>query len=97
MVEIFRQLVKLEIGRDAIHRPGLGMGFERTQHHLASVFLVIGAFIRHPQHRHLGQARDRFGHDVEMFTGMQRHVDPAMRPTSWPHIPAQFTIISHSI
>ena len=75
MVEIFGKLVEFEIGRDTIHRPGLGVWLKSTEQHLACIFLVIGAFIRHAQHRHLGQPGNRLCHDVEMLAGMKRHVD----------------------
>lgn len=76
MIEILGQLVKFERGGNAVHAPGLGLGLEGTQQDLAGVFLVIGAFVGDAQHRHLGQAGDRLGDDVEMFAGLQRHVDP---------------------
>ena len=74
MVEILRQLVEFEILRNARHAPGFADRLERAEHHLARVLLVIGAFIGHPQDRHLGEARDGLGHDVEMLAGVQRHV-----------------------
>src|SRR6056297_1457161 len=52
---------------------------EGAEHHLAGVFLVIGAFIGHAQHRQGAEARDRLGDDVEMLAGLQRHVDAQHR------------------
>ncbi len=72
VIEIFGQLVEFEILRD--RPPGFRHWFEGPQHHFARVFLVIRAFIRHPQHGHLGQPGDGFGHDVEMFASLKRHV-----------------------
>ena len=51
MVDILGQLVEAEILRDAGHAPGLGHRLEGAEHHLAGVLLVVGAFVRHPQHR----------------------------------------------
>ena len=75
MVEILRQLVEAEILADAVHAPGLGHRLEGAEHHLAGVFLVVGAFVRHAQHRQARQARDRLGDEVEMLAGMQRQGD----------------------
>ncbi len=75
MVEILGQLVEFEAVGDAVHTPGFGMGFEGAQKDLARVLLVIGAFVGDAQDRHGGQARDRLGHDVEMFASVERHVD----------------------
>ena len=74
MVEIFGQLVKLEIRRNAVHGPRFRYGLERTKQHLARVFLVIGTFVRHPQNGQLGQTRNGFGHDIEMLAGLKRNV-----------------------
>ena len=74
MVEILGQLIELKAFRDAVHAPGFRFRLEGTQHHLACVFLVISAFIRHPQNRQRLQSRDRFGHDVEMFAGLKWYV-----------------------
>ena len=74
MVEILGQLIELEIAGNAVHAPGLGVGLEGTEHHLARVLLVIGAFVGHPQDRQLGQPGDRLRDDVEMLAGLQRHV-----------------------
>ena len=59
MVEILGQLVEAEVIRDAVHAPGLGDRFEGAEQHLAGVFLIIGAFVGHAQHRELRQSRDR--------------------------------------
>ena len=74
MVEILGQLVKFETVGDACHAPWLGHRFKRAQHHFAGIFLVIGAFVGHPQHRQRAQALDGFGDDIEMLARMQRHV-----------------------
>ncbi len=55
VVEILRQLVKFEILGDTVHCPGFGIRLKRPEHDLARIFLVIGAFVRHPQHRHRRQ------------------------------------------
>ena len=75
MLEVLRQLVEAEIFADAVHAPGLGHRLEGAEHHLAGVFLVVGALVRHAQHRQPRQARDRLGDQVEMLAGMQRDVD----------------------
>ena len=75
MVEILGQLVKAETGGNAVHAPGFGDRFKRAEQDLSCVFLVIGAFIRHPQGGQLAQAGDVFSDDVEVFAGLQRHVD----------------------
>ena len=75
MREILGQLVKAEILADARHARGLGQGFKGAEQYLARVFLVIGAFVRHAQHGQTRQPDNRFGHDVEMLTGMQRQRD----------------------
>ncbi len=79
MVEILGQAVEAEILGDAGHAPGLGLGLEGAEHHLAGVGLVIGAFVGHPQHRQVAEARDRFGDEVEMLAGMQRQRDAGAR------------------
>ncbi len=71
MVEILGQRVEAEILADALHAPGLGLGLEGAQHHLARILLVIGAFVGHPQHRQVAQPLDGFGHEVEVLAGMQ--------------------------
>ncbi len=73
MVKVLWQLVELKVLGN-VQGPWLRDGLKRTEQHLARVFLVVRAFIRNPQHRHLREARNRFGHDIEMFTRMQRHV-----------------------
>jgi hypothetical protein len=79
MVEILRQLVELELLGDAGHAPGLGARLEGAQHHLAGVFLVIGAFVGNPQDRQVAEALDRFGDNVEMLAGMQRQRHARLR------------------
>ncbi len=74
MVEILGQGVKLEILGDAVHAPWLGVRLEGTKQDLSGIFLVIGAFVRHPQHRQVrGQPVDPLGHDIEMLARMKRH------------------------
>ena len=81
MVEILRQGVKLEILGYAVHAPRLGIRLESTKKNLASIFLVIGTFIRHPQHRQVrGQPVDPLGDNIEMLTGMKRHGDAGLGP-----------------
>ena len=85
MVEVFWQLIEAEVFRNAVHAPRLGLGLKGAKHHFARVFLVVGALVRHAQHRHLGQAFNRFCHDVEVLTGVQRnrhagHVGEVTRP-----------------
>ena len=74
VVEVLRQLVELEIRRNAIRGPRLCVWLERAQQDFASVLFVIGAFIGHAQDGQLGEARDGLRHDVEMLTGVERHV-----------------------
>ncbi len=73
MVEIFRQLVEAEIVGNVVQTPRLGVRLEGPEQHLARVFLVVGALVRHPQHRQAFEAVDGFGDDVEMLAGMERH------------------------
>ena len=88
MVEILRQLVKAEVFGNAVHAPGLGLGLKGAEQDFPCVFLVIGAFVGHAQHRHLRQAGDALGHDVEMFAGMQRQGDAILRRQIAPPHPA---------
>ena len=74
MVDILGELVKLEIGGDPVHAPGLGHRLEGAEHHLAGVLLVIGAFVGHPQHRQRREPGVRLGDHVEMLAGVERHV-----------------------
>ena len=94
MVPIFGQRVKTEILADAVHAPWLGLGFKRPDHHFARVGFVIGAFVRHPQHRQMAKARDRLGDQIKVFAGMQRqrHARFARQLTA-PHTAA----IDHNI
>ena len=73
MVEILGQLIKFKVLRD-VQSPRLGHRLKRAQEHLACVFFIIRALVRDTQHRHLREARNRFGHDVEMLARMQRNV-----------------------
>ena len=73
VVEIFGQLIEFKVLGN-IERPRLRDRFERTQKHLARVFLVVCTLVRHAQHGHLRQAGDGFGHNVKMFASMQRDV-----------------------
>ena len=76
MLEVLGQLVEAEILGDAVHAPGLGHRLEGAEQQLAGILLVVGAFVRHPQHRQVArQAGDRLGDDVEMLAGVQRHGD----------------------
>ena len=72
MREILRQLVEAEILGDAGHAPRLGDRLEGAEHHLAGVFLVVGALVRHAQHRQARQPGDRLGDEIEMLAGVQR-------------------------
>ena len=61
---------------DAATTPGLGFGLEGTDHQLAGVFLVVGAFIGHPHDWHVaGQGVDGFRHDIEVFAGVEWNID----------------------
>ena len=73
VVKVLWQLVELKVLGN-VQGPWLRDWLKRAEQHLACVFLVVSAFIRNPQHRHLRKARNRFGHDIEVFTRMQRHV-----------------------
>ena len=75
MVEILGQLVEFEILGYACHAPWLGYGFKGTEHQFTCVFFIVGTFIGNAQNGQLGQARNRFRHDIEMFTSMQWHVN----------------------
>ena len=80
MVEILGQGVELKILGYAVHAPWLGIRLKGTKQDFAGILLVIGAFVRHPQHRQIRcQPVDPLGHDVEMLTGMQRHRDAGHR------------------
>ena len=80
MVKVLGQLIKFEILGDAFHRPGLCIGLKRAQQDFACIFLIVGAFIRHAQHGHLGQPGNRLGHDIEMLASMQWHVHARHTP-----------------
>ena len=56
MLEVLRQLVEAEVLGNAVHAPGLGHRLEGAEHHLAGIFLVVGAFVGHAQHRQTRQA-----------------------------------------
>ena len=75
MVEIIRKLIEFEILGNAVHAPGLCLRFESTHQDFACVFLVIGAFVRHAQHRKRAKIGNGFRHDVEMLAGVKRHID----------------------
>ena len=79
MVEILGQRVEAEILGDARHAPGLGLGLEGAEHHLSGVRLVVGAFVRHAQHRQVTEALDRLGDQIEMLAGMERQRHPRPR------------------
>jgi len=78
VIPILWQRVEHEIFADAAHAPRLGFRFKRTDHHLAGVGFVIGAFVRHPQHGQMAKALHRLGNQVEMLTGMQRQGDAGL-------------------
>lgn len=76
MVEILGQLVETEIVGDFIRAPGFGHRLEGAKQDFAGVLLVVGAFVRHPQHGQIARKiGNRFGDDVEMLAGVQRNVD----------------------
>ena len=76
MVHVLGQFVEFEVLRDARHAPRFSHRFKSADQQLASVFLVIQALIRLAQDRQIArQAVNRFGHHVEMLTGVQRHID----------------------
>jgi hypothetical protein len=87
MVEILGQLVEAEI----LGMPAMPQGLARlegAEQHLPGIFLVIGAFVGHAQHRKLAKAGDRLGHDIEVFAGVQRQGHAVGRARSRPHMPA---------
>ena len=87
MIEILGQRVEFKILGNAVHAPWLGIRLKSAKQDLASILLVVGAFIGHPQHRQVrGQPGDPLGHDVEMLAGMKRHGDAGLlaNPTR-PH------------
>ena len=80
MIEILRQLIKAEIFGNPfalLSRDGQGLetGSKAPKQDLAGIFLVIGTFIRHPQHRQLFQALNVLGDNVEMFASLKRNID----------------------
>ena len=80
VVEILGQLIEFKAVGNARHAPGLGVRLEGAKHHLARVFLVIGAFIGHPQDRQLRQTGNRFADDIKMLAGLKWHVDARHAP-----------------
>ena len=84
-------LVETEVLGDALGGPGAGIGFERAQHQLARVVLVVGAGVVVAHDRKAGvQALHRFEQSVVVLAGMQRHVHPdARRQFTGPHAGAQ--------
>ena len=79
MVKILGKRVELEILGNAVHAPGLGIRLKSAKQDLACVFLVVGALVRHPQHRQIrGEPVDAFGHDVKVLAGMKRHGDAGL-------------------
>ena len=79
MVHVLGQLVEAEILADAVHAPGLGDRLEGAEHHLAGVFLVVGAFVRHAQDWQAAKAGNRLGDEVKVFAGVQRDGDAVLR------------------
>ena len=73
MVEILRQLVEAEILRDARHAPRLRHRLEGAEQDFPRVLLVVGALVLHAQHRQAAEVGDRFGDDIKMLAGVQRH------------------------
>ena len=51
VVEVFLKLVELEGLRNTVHTPRFCLGFKGAKEDLTRVFFVIGAFIRHAEHR----------------------------------------------
>ncbi len=74
MIVVFGQRVEAEALGDALHAPRLRHRLEATHEQLARVFLVVGAFVLHAQHRQVArQAVDGLGDDVEVLGGVQGH------------------------
>ena len=74
MIEVFGQRVEAEAFGNALHAPRLGHRLEAADQQLAGVFLVVGAFVLHAQHRQVArQAVDGLGDDVEMLGSVQGH------------------------
>ncbi len=89
MVHILREGAEFEILGDAVQCPGFRHGLERADQHLAGVLFVVGAFVGDAQDGKFAKARDRLGHDVEMFAGLQRHVHARHQPDlAAPHASA---------
>ena len=72
MVPIRRQSVEHEVVADPGHAPGLGFRLKRPDHHLARIAFVVGAFVRHPQHRQMAKALNWLGNQIEMLASVQR-------------------------
>ena len=87
VIEVLGELIEGEVLGDAVHAPGLGIGFEGADQQLAGILLVIGAAVHVAQHRQVGrQIGDRLGDDVEMLAGVQRNVHAAHQPDlAGPH------------
>ena len=89
MLEILWQGVEAEILGDAGHAPGFRAGFERAQHHLAGIGLVIGAFVGDAQHRKVAKAFDGFCYKIEMLAGVERQAHAGPRgQVAAPHATA---------
>ena len=88
MVHVKGQLIKFEIIRDAVFCPSFALCLKPADEDLAGIFLPVIALFHDVEDWLSGwQPFNRFGHDIEMFCGVQRHGDAVrfakqMRPHS---------------
>ena len=76
MVPVLVQLHERPVSGNAGHTERLSHWFEGPDHESAGLFLDVDAVVGVAQHRQArGQIGDRFGHQIEVLTGVQRNVD----------------------
>ncbi len=82
---ILGQPIETEVLRNTLHAPWLCVGLEGAQQEFTCILLVVGAPVRIAQDRQVGgEAVHHLGHHIEVFAGLQGHVDP----THSAHLPA---------
>ena len=87
LLDVSRELVEAEVGRDAPLPPGPSLLLERADQEPARVLLDVDALVVVPEH---GQVRidplELLGHGVVVLAGVQRHVQTgAPRELPRPH------------
>ena len=90
-----RKAVEFERFGNAVRRPCLGMEMRKAEQQLSGILFPVGAVAIGPQHRQVRrQACNRFGDEIIVLAGMQRHAD-AVAPAQLarPHAAA----IDHDI